>query len=89
MSDFDEAQWNRYCDSGAEQGADADMIEVETAFFACENKAADFYNRCHEARGLSSHGFSQEDIWHEMRAIGGDERQAIRSLIEHEARLDD
>jgi len=37
----------------------------------------------------NNHGFSQEDIWHEMRAIGGDERQAIRSLIEADKRLDD
>jgi hypothetical protein len=38
---------------------------------------------------VGDHGFSQEDIWHEMRAIGGDERQAIYSLIEADKRLDD
>lgn len=34
-------------------------------------------------------GFSQEDVWHEMRALGCDERQAVRSLNEAHARLDD
>lgn len=44
----------------------------------------------HQNEGLvDRHGFSQEDVWHEMRAIGGNEQQAIRSLIEAEARLDD
>lgn len=37
----------------------------------------------------SSRKFSQEDIWHEQRALGCSEEQAIRSLQEAEARLDD
>lgn len=36
-----------------------------------------------------THGFPQEDIWHEMRHLGCNEQQAIRSLTEAEARLDD
>lgn len=39
--------------------------------------------------GSATHGFSQEDIWHEMRALGCDEQQAIRSLTEQEDRRDD
>lgn len=38
---------------------------------------------------LPGHGFTQEDIWHEQRALGCSEEQAIRSLQEAEARLDD
>lgn len=37
----------------------------------------------------SGHGFSQDDIWHEQRALGCTEAQAIRSLQEAQARLDD
>ena len=35
------------------------------------------------------HGFSEDDIWHEMRHLGCDEQQAIKSLTDAEARLDD
>lgn len=40
-------------------------------------------------KALPGHGFSQEDIWHEQRALGCTEAQAIRRLQEAEARLDD
>lgn len=35
------------------------------------------------------HGFSQDDIWHEMRALGCNEQQAIRSLQNQADALDD
>lgn len=34
-------------------------------------------------------GFSEEDVWHEMRVLGCDEAQAVRSLTEAHERLDD
>lgn len=37
----------------------------------------------------SGHGFSQEDIWHEQRALGCSEEQAIRSLTEAESCIND
>jgi hypothetical protein len=47
------------------------------------------FNRIPPNQPLPGHGFSQEDIWHEQRALGCTEAQAIRSLQEAEARLDD
>lgn len=44
---------------------------------------------CQPCERFQNHSFSQEDIWHEMRALGCDERQAIRSLLDAEDRMED
>ena len=34
-------------------------------------------------------GFSIEDVWHEARATGSDDRQALNSLIAHDKQLEE
>lgn len=47
------------------------------------------FDRVAQNLPLPGHGFSLEDIWHEMRHLGCNEEQALRSLKEAEARLHD
>lgn len=63
-------------------------MQTRETFHPCCGKSVELGH----ARGCPNEmveGFTREEIWHEQRALGCTEEQAVRSLRDAEARLDD